>query len=140
MKLHLYLSLFLILFGCTRQKDSKEEILTVEQAFKELVASEGIASGFVEFADEGAVIVRGDRVIKGKKQIKNYFTEFLYTNVQLDWEPEFVEVAESDDLAYTYGTYTFNAVDTSGQNIHSKGIFHTIWKRQSDGSWKYVYD
>ena len=24
--------------------------------------------------------------------------------------------------------------------VEYKGIFHTVWKRQSDNSWKYVWD
>ena len=43
-------------------------------------------------------------------------------------------------MAYTYGEYEFTSLDTLGKSKVSKGIFHTVWKRQGDGTWKYVYD
>ena len=51
-----------------------------------------------------------------------------------------MDVSESGDLAYTYGKYTFSAFDSNAKKIEAKGIFHTVWKRQEDGSWKFVYD
>ena len=58
----------------------------------------------------------------------------------LVWKPDYVDVSESGDLAYTYGKYTFTSRDSTGRKVVSKGIFHTVWKRQEDGSWKFVWD
>jgi ketosteroid isomerase-like protein len=52
----------------------------------------------------------------------------------------FVDVAASGDLAYTYGQYTISSKDENGKEITKSGVFHTVWKQQSDGSWKYVWD
>jgi ketosteroid isomerase-like protein len=30
--------------------------------------------------------------------------------------------------------------DSVGNKKDFKGIFHTVWKKQKDGSWKYVWD
>jgi ketosteroid isomerase-like protein len=43
-------------------------------------------------------------------------------------------------MAYTYGKYTWRSKDTANQNASFSGIFHTVWKRQADGTWKYVWD
>jgi hypothetical protein len=43
-------------------------------------------------------------------------------------------------MAYTYGQHTFEATDDSGGIIEDTGIFHTVWKRQPDGQWRYVWD
>jgi len=43
-------------------------------------------------------------------------------------------------LAYTYGKYTWQIKDTQGKITKYQGIFHTVWKKQSDGTWKYVWD
>jgi len=56
------------------------------------------------------------------------------------WKPEFVELSKSGDLGYTYVEYVFLKKDSSGNTIESKGIFHTVWKKQSDGKWKFVWD
>ena len=58
----------------------------------------------------------------------------------LVWEPDFIDVSVAGDLAYTYGKFTYTSITESGDTLTSKGIFHTVWKRQEDGSWKYVWD
>ena len=61
-------------------------------------------------------------------------------NIKLEWKPDYIDVSISGDLGYTYGKFTFSAIDTTGKLIESEGIFHTVWKKQEDGSWKYVWD
>jgi len=44
------------------------------------------------------------------------------------------------DLEKEYGKYSYSIIDSTGTEISSNGIFHTVWKKQPDGSWKYVWD
>lgn len=118
----------------------KKEIMTTEEAFNQLAAEKGVKEAFLAFAADDAVLNRGPQMIKGKEAIANYFDQQTLQNVQLKWHPDFVDVSTSGDLGYTYGPFTFSAIDTSGQEITSEGYFHTVWKKQSDGSWKFVYD
>ena len=87
------------------------------------------------------MILRGDRLIEGKGSIEEYLTSADSDSIeqQLSWSPDFIGVSDSGDLAYTYGRYTYTRIfkaDTTSAN----GYFHTVWKRQTDGSWKYVWD
>ncbi|MBK7030961.1 MAG: hypothetical protein IPH45_17925 [Bacteroidales bacterium] len=43
-------------------------------------------------------------------------------------------------MAYTYGKYTWKINNGNGDTTVYKGVFHTVWKKQGDGSWKYVWD
>ena len=44
-------------------------------------------------------------------------------------------------MAYTYGNYEMKYLAENESEIQeSRGIFHTVWKKQKDGTWKYVYD
>ena len=134
----------LVLLGCAAGSGNleqfKQEILETEKSFAEMASQDGVEYAFLHFAAEDAVLNRADEIIQGKKAIKEYFEEQTLQDVKLDWSPDFVDVAASGDLAYTYGKYTFSAIDEAGNKITAKGVFHTVWKRQSDGSWKYVYD
>jgi ketosteroid isomerase-like protein len=126
------------------QSDSKEiyknEILETEKAFAALAKNEGLQKAFLTYADEEAVLNRNNKIIKGKAAIKQYFEKQTLQDVKLDWLPDFIDVSESGDLGYTYGKYTFEAKDTSGQTITDEGIFHTVWKKQVDGKWLFVWD
>ncbi|MCB0633859.1 MAG: nuclear transport factor 2 family protein [Lewinella sp.] len=118
----------------------KEEIRQAEQAFNDLAASEGVQTAFLAFAAEDATIVRGDQVIKGKAAIGNYFDRQTLKDVKLSWYPDFIDVSDDGTLGYTYGPYDFAAVNPEGEVVESSGTFHTVWKRQPDGNWKFVYD
>jgi ketosteroid isomerase-like protein len=118
----------------------KAEVVSTEEAFAQMADEEGMTAAFLHFAAEDAVLQRGNTVIKGKNDIRTYLNQQTLQEVNLKWHPDFVEVAASGDLAYTYGKYTFSAVDTSGTPINANGIFHTVWKRQANGEWKYVWD
>ncbi|MBN2280738.1 MAG: nuclear transport factor 2 family protein [Candidatus Marinimicrobia bacterium] len=120
----------------------KYEIMDVEQAFCDMAKSEGIPRAFIHFAAEDAVVMREEKLFTGKTAIADLYNrnKEKYSNVTLTWKPDFIDVAASGDLAYTYGRYTFTSVDSAGCESSSEGIFHTIWKRQVDGSWRFVWD
>lgn len=119
----------------------KQEIIQAERDFAKMVKEQGMQAGFTFFADSNAVMRRGDEsLIMGKTAIEKHFGNHRYKDAILEWEADFVDVAASGDLGYTYGHYTFEAKDSTGNLIKSAGTFHTVWKRQPDGSWKYVWD
>lgn len=119
----------------------KQEIIQTERDFAKMVKEQGMQAGFTFFADSNAVIRRGNEtLIKGKKEIEENYGHPRYKDVVLEWEADFVDVAASGDLGYTYGHYTFEAKDSTGNPIKATGTFRTVWKRQPDGSWKYVWD
>ena len=120
---------------------AKKEIAQAESDFEKMAADKTIAEAFAYFADSSAVI-RGanDSLIRGKEGIRNLFMADRFKNASVKWAPDFIDVASSGDLGYTYGKYVWQSKDSTG-NIHeSKGIFHTVWKKQKDGSWRFVWD
>ncbi|MEP0987844.1 DUF4440 domain-containing protein [Ekhidna sp.] len=118
----------------------KAEIMAVEKAFNDMAQEEGLAKAFEFYAAENGAIRRGKKVIKGKKEIGTWYENDSQPNETLTWEPTFVDVSSSGDMAYTYGDYVFTYFDTEGLKKENKGIFHTVWKRQADGSWRFVWD
>jgi len=103
---------------------------------------EGIPKAFLTFAADDAVLMRNNELISGKQDLSLYFANQAEApeNEKLSWEPDFVDVSASGDLAYTYGQFTYSYTDSLGSAVESTGVFHTVWKRQSDGSWRFVWD
>ena len=118
----------------------KEEIRQTENAFRDMVREKGIAEGFYHYAAPQAVLYRNGSLIEGKDSIGSWLRKRVKGEMTLDWEPSYIEVSESGDLAYTYGNFTYVTLDSVGGRKETQGIFHTVWKRQQDGSWKYVWD
>ena len=118
----------------------KAEISAAEQSFNDMAQEKGLAEAFDYYAAPDGVIRRGNKVIQGHEAIKAWHEKDFRPNETLEWKPTFIDVSQSGDLGYTYGDYIFTTQDSLGNKKESKGLFHTVWKRQSDGSWKYVWD
>lgn len=107
-----------------------------------MAEKEGVPAAFLAYSASDGVMMRDNQIIKGHSAMDEYF-EASRSNpnkVLLTWAPDFVDVASSGDLGYTYGKYTLTITDTLGKEQQAEGIFHTVWKRQADGSWKFVWD
>ena len=112
--------------------------MAAETAFCAMAKEKGIEAAFLAFAADDAVICRTTKVYKGKEGIKKYYSN-KDKNDQLTWKPGYVGVSESADMGYTYGEYDFSGI-RAGNTITDHGVFHTVWKKQKDGSWKFVVD
>jgi ketosteroid isomerase-like protein len=91
---------------------------------------------FLDFMSESARLHRnGMFPLTGKDAIRNYFAGKA---IRLDWKPVKADVASSDDLGYTYGSYELREEGTSA--VTEKGYYVRVWKRSKDGKWKVVLD
>ncbi|MEQ9422982.1 MAG: nuclear transport factor 2 family protein [Cyclobacteriaceae bacterium] len=134
----------LILLGCQPAAPDKavliEEVRAAEKAFNDAAADKSVKEAFLEFVDDEGVIKRGNKIIKGKTAIAEFFDNQTFTQQRLAWKPTFIDVSSSGDMAYTYGNFQFSALAADSTEINSEGIFHTVWKRNANGEWKFVYD
>jgi ketosteroid isomerase-like protein len=119
----------------------KKEILKAEEDFKTMAQTKGILEAFYTFADSTAVIKReNDTLIVGRENIKLYYSDQKYLSAKVSWTPTHVDVSNDGSMGYTYGDYVWSIKDFQGKEREFKGVFHTVWKKQKDGSWKYTWD
>lgn len=122
-------------------ENAKQAIVKAEKEFEQMAADKGIADAFYFFADSNATIKRqNDTLIHGREAIKNFYSTPFYQKATVKWSPDFVQASENGDLGYTYGRYVWSSTDSTGNPVSFTGVFHTVWKKQDDGSWKYVWD
>jgi len=130
--------------GCNSPVDKNEikgEIFQTEKEFEKMTSEKGIAEAFYYFADDQGVILREkDSLIIGKENIKAYYEKKNYKNTRVNWSPDFIDVSDCGTLGYTYGKYVWTLIGEKGDTVKNTGIFHTVWKRQADNSWKYMWD
>lgn len=143
-KFFLFGVVLVLIFSCNTSVEKEsliKEIFNSEKAFEKMCAEKGIAEAFYFFADDSAVIKReNDTLIIGKEQIKEYYDKEFYKTAKVNWAPDFIDVSEDGTLAYTYGKYLWESKDEKGNDVEYRGVFHTVWKRQIDNTWKYVWD
>ncbi len=136
----------LIFYSCQTatvdlKEKAKEEIAQAEKDFQKMTIEKGIKVAFPFYADSDAVVKgNNDSLIKGKDAIANLYSSPNFAKVSLIWSPDFVDASEDGKLGYTYGKFVWQSKDSTGKTNEFKGVFHTVWKKQKDGSWKYVWD
>lgn len=117
------------------------QIMAVELQFQNDLNNIGVAYAFEKYATTDAVIKReNDTLVIGAAAIKNYYAADFYKNAKAYWKPDYVDVSKDGTMAYTYGRYEWTFTGKDGKQQKYTGVFHTVWKRQKDKSWKYVWD
>ena len=123
------------------QASLEKEIFQTEKAFEKMASEKGIAEAFYYYAAEDAVIKReNDTLIIGKKNIRTYYEKINDEKTTVSWTPDYINMSADGTMAYTYGKYLWKIKDEQGEIAEYKGVFHTVWKKQADKSWKYVWD
>ena len=152
MKRLLLLSLLAVSQGRPLAADSqtpREELIGAEHAFCAQVAEAGIADAFLaNMADECFLadrlsLTRAEyeaSVLKARAKAGAAYKPGPTPDIQLVWSPIKVDVSADGTLGYTWGRYDFTSKAKDGKVETSTGIYLTLWKRQADGSWKFVYD
>ena len=139
-----HLVLLLVLLASCQSAEpvsTTDEITKTETQFMQACRDSGISKAFYIFADEKAVIKREhDTLILGRDAILQYYTQPFYNTAQVEWKPDHVEIAQSGDLAYSYGNYKWIFSDSTGVKSEYTGVYMTIWKKQKVHTWKYVWD
>ncbi len=136
--------IFILLVGCsmpdTREID-KQTLIETDRQFSKLSEEQGTAAAFFHYlATDGLALP-----FTGHPRTKDDYAKAMHAAQSgdspagvLTWEPDTADVAASGDLGYTWGKYTYTFVDTT--QAPSRGYYVTIWKKQADGSWRFVFD
>ena len=118
----------------------KAELVAVENAFNQMAQDKGILPAFEHFAAPDVAFIDTDpRQFRGIEAVRKRMSG-TPAGAKLTWSPLFTDVSDDGTLGYNYGRYEFRGPGPDGQEVVRGGFFLSIWKRQPDGSWKYVMD
>ena len=143
--IYFYILLFvcpLLFFSCDEKKttttrpSSVDEILNTDIAFSDMSRQIGMKKAFLQYIDDndGVLLRPGHLPIVGADAI-DFLSRLSDTSYTLSWRPTKGEISKSGDLGFTYGVYELKIDDSV-----YKGTYVSIWKKQNDGSWKFVLD
>ena len=140
----LALAAFAALPAAAAEKPDKEkfkaELVEVELAFAAMAQEKGILPAFEHFAAPDVAFIDTDpRKFRGLEAVRQRMGKTPATT-KLTWSPLFTDVSDDGTLGYNYGRYQSRSKAADGTESIREGFFLTIWKRQPDGSWKYVMD
>lgn len=133
-------------FACTQQTDvegQKAELKRIDKEFSRMSVEKGTVEAFSHFmADDMTIFPKFGHPIQGKEtyQKMSSAADDSGQTSRLEWEPYFADISDAGDLGYTLGRYTLTITDSSEDEQIKHGYYVTIWKKQPDGSWKFVFD
>ena len=116
-----------------RGRADQHELLRADSSFAAMSVAQGAKAAFLAYSAEEAISFgSGTQINQGRDAVAAAFNGFP-SDAVLDWKPVAAEIARSGDLGCTVGEATIAV-----RHFYSKYL--TIWKRQPDGSWKFVAD
>ena len=111
---------------------ARNAVIAVEAAFSDS-AQRDMRAAFMAFAATDAAKIDGSRYVFGPQDIGEGFRTPPPGFAGIQWQARWGSVSAASDLAFNVGPVV------QGNNAPG-GLFFTIWKRQPDGTWRYVVD
>lgn len=144
MKLFIIIALFLFvptLTALTQEKDlpsAQAELVNAERAFAKLAVERGVRESFIAyFADDGIGFAPHPQ--KVKETFSNSPAPATRSPITLNWAPVYGDIAQAGDLGWNTGPTVIE--DTSPDKKPARhGMFFSVWKKQTDGSWRVALD
>lgn len=111
----------------------RKKLMEIDRAFSQAAQTNGGVKAFGKYLTPTARLHRnGELPIIGHEAIIKFLRRAAFTQT---WSPSFVDVAQSGDLGYTYGSY-----ELKEEGKLEKGYYVRVWKRGANEHWQVVLD
>src|SRR6185503_9741707 len=115
---------------------ARDSLAAAELAFAKYSVDHGMRAAFIEyFADDGINFAPDPGNTRARYRARPEAIEPFI----LDWHPAIAAVARAGDLGFTTGPYTITGRAPAVREP-AQGMFFSVWRRQSDGSWRVIVD
>ena len=109
-----------------------QQVRATEVAFAKTLADRDVEAFRAMIAPD--VIWLADQPLRGPDQVLTRWQKFFDApQAPFSWTPELVEVQQGGKLALSTGP----VLDPAGKRI---GTYTSIWRRESTGEWKIIFD
>jgi ketosteroid isomerase-like protein len=115
----------------------KMELMDADRAFSAMSEAKGMKAAFIDFLDSNGVLLRPNHLPIAGADAIDFLIQQNDSDYTLTWEPRNGAVAKSGELGYTYGIYSLRP---SIKDTVIYGTYVSIWKKDKDGTWKYILD
>ena len=122
--------------------DAVQALKDTEAAWVNDIRSKDVEKWVSYYTDDASLLMVNAPVATGKDAIRNMLGPLMSDPAfALQFSASRVEVAASNDLGFTQGTYSMTMTDPKRKKpVTEKGKYVTVFRRLPDGSWKSVED
>jgi ketosteroid isomerase-like protein len=117
---------------------ARSAVRAADSLFADLAYRMGTGYAFAATVAQDGVIFGNPQLVIGPQAVQDFFAGGAGSS--LSWQPVYASVAASRDLGFTIGEYTSTGRGPTGAAVQRFGKYLTVWRLQSDGTWKFVVD
>jgi len=117
---------------------ARSAVRAADSLFADLAYRMGTGYAFAATVAPDGVMFGNPQLVIGPQAVQEFFAGGA--GASLSWQPVFASVAASRDLGFTIGEYTSTGRGPTGAAVQRFGKYLTVWRLQSDGTWKFVVD
>lgn len=126
--------------SASSKESLRRELAAMEDKFCAMAQEKGVLAAFEHFAAPDVAFIDTDpRKFRGIEAVRKRMAGFP-SDAKLTWSALFTDVSDDGTLGYNYGRFDSRGPGPDGKERIRGGFFLSIWKKQPDGSWKYVMD
>ena len=137
----------LMVVGCSPQPEievdaERNALMGADRAwFEAYSGSDSPADAFIDQLVDNASLLPPDAPLaQGKEAIRAVIIELeAIPGFSITWGPDAAEVGSGGDLGFTIGSYEMKMDGPEGP-VRIDGKYMTVWKKQSDGTWRVTAD
>jgi ketosteroid isomerase-like protein len=111
-------------------------VVEAEHAFAQRSIDKGMKPAFLAFAAPDGVVVNRRGPVNA---IETWSQREPAPTGLLTWWPTYADVSRAGDMGWTTGPFEFRE-KPSDEKPADTGHYFTVWRKQPDGSWKWVLD
>lgn len=123
--------------GTTPVGEVKSTLQQTDIEFSDYSNKHGMKAAFLKYMDSSAVLLRPEHMPYERDSAVAFLNRLVDSTFVLTWGP--MRSIESGELGYTFGTWSSRGKDQPVETAE-RGTYVTIWRKQADGTWKFVLD
>jgi ketosteroid isomerase-like protein len=120
----------------TSSNQDLQAMIQTERDFVKMAKDQNTRDAFLYYVTDDVISSGPNGLITGKDRWRNQKAGAAW----LYWDVAFSDIAASGDIGYNTGPWEFRKTKTNDEKPIAFGEFNSIWKKQSDGTWKNVLD
>jgi len=134
MQKYLLLLLILVFSAHAFAQRSIDSMIQTERDFANTALVASTREAFIKFIDSSGIVFERGKPVNGLEA----YTKSERRPGILTWEPEYAEIAATNDFGYTTGPWKYYANSIKANPV-AHGYFITVWHLTNNG-WKFLID
>jgi ketosteroid isomerase-like protein len=119
-----------------KKRYTEKDVFDIEMQFSKASLEKGFRSANLVYAADSSFCFR-PRLMNARQWAEGLKVQD--SSYSITWYPSFIDMSEAGDLGYATGPFD-NVSTIPGDSAANHGQFVTVWKRQPDGSLKFIMD